>query len=73
MQFLVGSVHVLKLPLFQRACEVAFNESDEDKDLYISLLEVILILFTYIKINIFFQFGWFHEISNLFSYTQLTV
>ncbi|CAH1448021.1 lysophospholipid acyltransferase LPEAT2 [Lactuca sativa] len=38
-EFLVGSAHVLKLPLFQRACEVAFNESDEDKDGYISMLE----------------------------------
>ncbi|KAI7742044.1 hypothetical protein M8C21_030050, partial [Ambrosia artemisiifolia] len=38
-EFLVGSIHVLKLPLFARACEVAFNESDEDKDHYISLFE----------------------------------
>ncbi|KAF5811695.1 putative plasmalogen synthase [Helianthus annuus] len=38
-EFLVGSIHVLKLPLFPRACEAAFNESDEDKDHYISLLE----------------------------------
>ncbi|KAL8232157.1 hypothetical protein R6Q57_001935 [Mikania cordata] len=40
MQFLVGSIHILKLPLFQRACEVTFNESDENKDHYISLSEI---------------------------------
>ncbi|KAK9056219.1 hypothetical protein SSX86_027309 [Deinandra increscens subsp. villosa] len=38
-EFLVGSIHILKLPLFRRACEVAFNESDVDKDGYISLSE----------------------------------
>ncbi|XP_071717800.1 lysophospholipid acyltransferase LPEAT2-like isoform X2 [Rutidosis leptorrhynchoides] len=38
-EFLVGSVHVLKLPLFRRACEVAFCESDAGKDQYISLAE----------------------------------
>ncbi|KAL8192403.1 hypothetical protein R6Q57_027588 [Mikania cordata] len=38
-EFLVGSIHILKLPLFQRACEVTFNESDENKDHYISLSE----------------------------------
>ncbi|XP_076908264.1 lysophospholipid acyltransferase LPEAT2-like [Bidens hawaiensis] len=38
-EFLVGSAHILKLPLFPQACEVAFNESDEDKDHYISLSE----------------------------------
>ncbi|KAJ0914248.1 putative plasmalogen synthase [Helianthus annuus] len=38
-EFLVASAHVLKLPLFRRACEVAFNESDEDKDRYLSSLE----------------------------------
>ncbi|KAI3800486.1 hypothetical protein L1987_28577 [Smallanthus sonchifolius] len=39
-EFLVGSIHILKLPLFQRACEMAFNECDADKDHYISLFEL---------------------------------
>ncbi|KAI7748615.1 hypothetical protein M8C21_012415 [Ambrosia artemisiifolia] len=38
-EFLVASAHVMKLPLFRQACDVAFNESDEDKDHYISLSE----------------------------------
>nr|XP_043620677.1 lysophospholipid acyltransferase LPEAT2 [Erigeron canadensis] len=38
-EFLVASAHVMKLPLFRRACEVAFNESDEDKDHHISFIE----------------------------------
>lgn len=64
MQFLVGSAHVLKLPLFQRACEVAFNESDEDKDGYISMLEVnILCLFC---IYAFFFYKFFFNLKNIF-------
>ncbi|KAD3069174.1 hypothetical protein E3N88_37054 [Mikania micrantha] len=38
-EFLVGSIHILKLPLFQRACDVTFIESDENKDHYVSLSE----------------------------------
>ncbi|KAI3681679.1 hypothetical protein L6452_36482 [Arctium lappa] len=38
-EFLVASAHILKLPVFQRACEVAFSESDENKDHYISIQE----------------------------------
>lgn len=41
MQFLVGSAHVLNQPLFRRACEIAFYESDTDQDHYISEQEVI--------------------------------
>ncbi|KAI3741257.1 hypothetical protein L1987_58928 [Smallanthus sonchifolius] len=39
-EFLVVSIHILKLPLFQRACEVVFKECDADKDHYISLFEL---------------------------------
>ncbi|GJY62958.1 lysophospholipid acyltransferase LPEAT2-like protein [Tanacetum coccineum] len=39
-EFLVGSAHVLRLPFFQRACEVAFNESDEDKDQYLTMQQL---------------------------------
>ncbi|KAJ0642086.1 putative plasmalogen synthase [Helianthus annuus] len=39
-EFLVGSAHVLNQPLFRRACEVAFSESDIDEDCYISMQEL---------------------------------
>ncbi|XP_071705971.1 lysophospholipid acyltransferase LPEAT2-like [Rutidosis leptorrhynchoides] len=39
-EFLVGSTHVLTQPLFGRACEVAFTESDTDQDHYISEQEL---------------------------------
>ncbi|KAD4982716.1 hypothetical protein R6Q59_002345 [Mikania micrantha] len=39
-EFLVGSAHVLNQPLFRRACEVAFSESDIDEDYYISIQEL---------------------------------
>ncbi|KAI3743943.1 hypothetical protein L1987_57015 [Smallanthus sonchifolius] len=39
-EFLVGSAHVLNQPLFRRACEVAFSESDIDEDDCISMQEL---------------------------------
>lgn len=39
-QFLVGSAHILKQPLFRRACEVAFKECDADRNHYISEQEL---------------------------------
>ncbi|KAI3796579.1 hypothetical protein L1987_39257 [Smallanthus sonchifolius] len=39
-EFLVGSAHVLNQPLFWRACEVAFSESDIDEDDCISMQEL---------------------------------
>ncbi|KVH89162.1 Calcium-binding EF-hand [Cynara cardunculus var. scolymus] len=39
-EFLVGSAHILKLPVFRRACEMAFTQSDENKDHYISIQEM---------------------------------
>ncbi|PWA49375.1 calcineurin B subunit-related protein [Artemisia annua] len=39
-EFLVGSAHVLNQPLFRRACEIAFYESDTDQDHYISEQEL---------------------------------
>ncbi|KAM7472140.1 hypothetical protein LguiA_010323 [Lonicera macranthoides] len=39
-QFLLGSAHVLKQPLFRRACESAFLECDLDSNHYISEQEL---------------------------------
>ncbi|XP_076950328.1 lysophospholipid acyltransferase LPEAT2-like [Bidens hawaiensis] len=39
-EFLVGSAHILNQPLFRRACEAAFSESDSDQDYYISIQEL---------------------------------
>ncbi|XP_024961986.1 lysophospholipid acyltransferase LPEAT2-like isoform X4 [Cynara cardunculus var. scolymus] len=39
-EFLVGSVHILKQPLFRQACEAAFTETDMDQDHYISEQEL---------------------------------
>ncbi|XP_076954531.1 lysophospholipid acyltransferase LPEAT2-like [Bidens hawaiensis] len=39
-EFLVGSAHILNQPLFRRACEAAFSESDSDQDYYISIEEL---------------------------------
>ncbi|KVH88278.1 Calcium-binding EF-hand [Cynara cardunculus var. scolymus] len=39
-EFLVGSVHILKQPLFRQACEAAFTETDMDQDHYISEQEI---------------------------------
>ncbi|XP_034708450.1 lysophospholipid acyltransferase LPEAT2 isoform X1 [Vitis riparia] len=39
-QFLFGSAHVMKQPLFRQACELAFAECDSDGDLYISEQEL---------------------------------
>nr|XP_043624467.1 lysophospholipid acyltransferase LPEAT2-like [Erigeron canadensis] len=39
-EFLVASAHILAQPLFRRACEVAFTETDIDQDNYISEQEL---------------------------------
>lgn len=40
LQFLYASAHVMKLPLFSHACELAFAESDTKGNGYISEHEV---------------------------------
>lgn len=41
-QFLLGSAHILKQPLFQHACELAFSICDSDEKNYILKQEVFL-------------------------------
>lgn len=62
MQFLVGSAHILNQPLFRRACEAAFSESDIDEDDSISMQEVIIfsiVFIEYVEITISIQFNLF--------------
>ncbi len=40
LQFLFGSAHVMKLPLFRQACELAFAESKAEGNDYILEHEV---------------------------------
>ncbi|KAL3616602.1 Lysophospholipid acyltransferase lpeat2 [Castilleja foliolosa] len=39
-QFLIGSAHILKQPLFRQACELAFSECDTSGQNYISMQEL---------------------------------
>ncbi|KAL3649504.1 Lysophospholipid acyltransferase lpeat2 [Castilleja foliolosa] len=39
-QFLIGSAHIMKQPLFRQACEVAFSECDMSGQNYISMQEL---------------------------------
>lgn len=41
-QFLLGSAHVLKQPLFRQACEVAFSDCDVNGKNYILKQEVYI-------------------------------
>lgn len=64
-QFLVGSAHILKQPLFHQACESAFTACDGDGKNYIMEKEVLWLPFglfdsswlVSINFHMFFQFG----------------